>query len=400
MGTVFQFLPGVRILEVPLGAPPIAGVGTSTAGFVGMVKKDNRPAGSPNPVLITSADDFASKFISQGLKADGTPDAAKPAATLSTNLSRAVAGFFENGGTAVYVSLVDDDQDAGKVKAGLVLLGKRDDVQIIAVPGNTDIVVAKALTDQAESLRDRVAILDAIATNDPNNDLLNATKRPADSIFGAYYFPQIKVGADLSGDKPIDNVSPTGYIAGVYAQVDGNRGVHKAPANISIRGALGTAFPVTDDEQDVLNKNGVNALRVFSGNVVIWGARTLQANDAGGGAPHDPLFRYINVRRLTNYVEQSLKTGLRFATFEPNNLALRQTITRSVRGFLDGVFRDGALFGATPDEAYYVRFPDPFNTDADRLAGKLVLEIGLRPAPPAEFIIVRIGILTQSAATP
>jgi phage tail sheath protein FI len=396
----FQFLPGVRIQEVQLGAPPISGVGTSTAGFVGKVPVDYRPAGSPNPVLITSPDDFAAKFIAAGTLANGSPDPAKPAATKSTALSRAIAGFFLNGGTAVYVSIVSDDQDAGKVATALGLIEKLDDVQIIAVPGNTNTTVDKALTDQAEKLRDRVAILDAPATNDPLTDLLPAGgKRPGDSIFGAFYFPQIKVGKDLSDDPDLDTISPVGHIAGVYARTDGERGVHKAPANVSIRGALGTAFPVTDSEQDQLNKNGVNALRVFSGNVVIMGARTLQANDAQGGAPHDPLFRYVNVRRLTNYVEQTLKVGLRFATFEPNNLTLRQTITRSVRGFLDGVFRDGALFGATPDEAYYVRFPDAFNRDEDRLAGRLVVEIGLRPAPPAEFIIVRIGLLTQSAAT-
>jgi len=100
---------------------------------------------------------------------------------------------------------------------------------------------------------------------------------------------------------------------------------------------------------------------------------------------------------LTTFIEQSLRIGLRFAVFEPNNLALRQIITRSVRGFLDGVFRDGALFGATADEAYYVRFPDPFNTDTERALGRLTLEVGIRPAPPAEFIIIRIGVLDRPA---
>jgi uncharacterized protein len=424
MGTTFTFLPGVRIQEIQLGAPPISGVGTSTAGFVGKVPQDNRPGGSPTVVLITSADDFAAKFTAAvpeipavaakaavpagpaGPAMPAVPASAAvpavPAATKSTALSRAVLGFFENGGTAVYLSIVADDTDTGQITAALKLFEKQDDIQIIAVPGNAGAAIAKLLTDQAEALRDRVAILDPPLTNNPNTDLAPAaagTTRPADSIFAAFYFPQIKVGPDLSSDPLVDTISPTGYIAGVYAQTDGARGVHKAPANVSIRGALGTAYPVTDGDQNFLNNHGVNALRVFSGNVVINGARTLQANDAQGGSPHDPLFRYINVRRLTNYVEQSLKVGLRFATFEPNNLALRQTITRSVRGFLDGVFRDGALFGTTPDEAYYVRFPDAFNRDEDRLAGKLVLEIGLRPAPPAEFIIVRIGLLTQSAAT-
>ncbi len=393
MATNLTFLPGVRILEVLLGAPPIAGAGTSTAGFVGKVGTDKRPAGQQlNPVLITSADDFASKF-------DGIPDASVPPKLKSTPLFRAVNGFFANGGTACYVSLVSDDADAAKLKAGIDLLGKLDDVQILAVPGSTDAGVNKKLTDQAEGLGDRVAILDAPQSNDPVNELKKGGgKRPGDSKYAAFYYPRIQVGADLPGDAALDAVTPVGHIAGVYANTDAQRGVHKAPANVKIRGALGTEFKLTDDEQNVLNKDGVNAVRIFAGNVTIWGARTLQGNDAQdpGG---DTLFRYINVRRLTNYVEQSLKIGLRFATFEPNNLALRQTITRSVRGFLDGVFRDGALFGATPDEAYYVRFPDAFNRDEDRLAGKLVVEIGLRPAPPAEFIILRIGILTQSAAT-
>jgi phage tail sheath protein FI len=113
----------------------------------------------------------------------------------------------------------------------------------------------------------------------------------------------------------------------------------------------------------------------------------------------DKSFRYINVRRLFNYVEESLQEGLRLAVFVPNTLALRQTITRSVRGFLDGVWRDGALFGATPDEAYYVRFPELFNRPEDRAAGKLTIEIGLAATFPAEFIIIRIGLLLQSAAT-
>jgi phage tail sheath protein FI len=420
MGTTFAFLPGVRIQEVQLGAPPISGVGTSTAGFVGKVLGDKRTDKTENVVLITSADDFSAKFVTAILASpavaavpagpSGPAVPAKPAVAAqgSTALARAVAGFFKNGGTAVYVSIVDDDQDSAKVIAGLTLFEKNDDIQIIAVPGNASIDVAKALTDQAEALRDRVAILDPLpATDDPVTDLgpggavATPTKkatRPGDSIFAAYYFPRIKVGRDVETDAAVEAISPTGYIAGIYAQVDGARGVHKAPANISIRGALGVTHVVTDSEQNALNQHGINMLRVFNGNVVVNGARTLQSNDAQGGAPHDPLFRYINVRRLTNYVEQTLKVGLRFATFEPNNLALRQIITRSVRGFLDGVFRDGALFGATPDEAYYVRFPDAFNRDEDRLAGKLVLEVGLRPAPPAEFIIVRIGLLTQSAA--
>jgi hypothetical protein len=287
------------------------------------------------------------------------------------------------------------------VKVGIDLLGRRDDIQIIAAPGSYFLDIANYLTAQAKLLTDRVAILDPPPAAPLANLEAGGANRPGNTEWSALYYPRIVVGPELAdkvtpanGDPLQDAVTPVGHIAGIYALVDSARGVHKAPANVTISGAISTEVLLSDSENDGLNNDGVNALRIFGGNVVVWGARTLQE----GGTSVDPLFRYINVRRLTNYIEQSLKAGLRFAVFEPNNLSLRQTITRSVRGFLDGVYRDGALFGATPDEAYYVRFPDTFNTDADRLLGKLVIEIGLRPAPPAEFIIVRIGLLTQSAA--
>ncbi len=383
-------LPGVKILEVPLGAPPIVGVGTSTAGFVGKAP-DAAVANDTAPVQITSYDQFKATYVN--------------AAVRSTSLSRAVKGFFSNGGTLCYVVNVGaeapDATNQTKVQDGIDLLGKRDDIEIIAAPGSYFKGVADYLTLQASTLPDSVAILDPPPKTAIADLQSGGGKRPGDTEWSAFYYPRIIVGPDLAdkvtpanGDPDQEAVTPVGHIAGVYAFVDGLRGVHKAPANASITGAISTEDLLTDAQNDPLNNDGVNALRIFTGNVVIWGARTLQHN----GNSVDILFRYINIRRLTNYIEQSLIAGLRFAVFEPNNLPLRKTITRSVKGFLDGVWRDGALFGATPDEAYYVRFPDPFNTDADRLAGKLVLEIGLRPAPPAEFIIIHIGLLTQSAA--
>src|SRR5262249_44642803 len=152
--------------------------------------------------------------------------------------------------------------------------------------------------------------------------------------------------------------TPTGHVAGIYARVDGTRGVHKAPANYPIRGALGVEQALTDADQNALNVDGVNLLRVFTDGTVVWGARTLLAHAAA-----DRTYAYLNVRRLTNYIEKSLRQGLRWAVFEPNNLALRQQINRSASGFLNGVWRDGGLFGATAADAFYVRFPDIYNTD-------------------------------------
>lgn len=382
-----DFLPGVRINEVQLAAPPISGVGTSTAGFVGKAPK---PGKRPNQAfLITSIDQFLSEYVVD--------------ATVSTDLSRAVMGFFRNGGTTCYV-VNTDDEAAGPIVAGLKLLEVLDDVSIIAAPGRTEQAVYDALRNQAEALADRFAILDPKQKVDAGQWVpggAGSRDGLGNSIFAAFYYPRILVAPDLKDDPKTDDaanppyVPPSGHIAGVYARVDGARGVHKAPANVDLRGVAGVEHKLTDAEQNVVNEQGVNVIRMFDGTPTVWGARTLMVRDAA----LNTLFRYISTRRLVTYVELSLKRGLRFAVFEPNNLSLRQTITRSARGFLDGVWRDGALFGATADEAYYVRFPELFNRDEDRAAGKLTVEIGLRATFPAEFIILRIGLILQNATT-
>jgi uncharacterized protein len=378
MPTIFPNTPGVQINEVRLGPPPISGVGTSTAGFVGKAPKSGQ---FPNLAkLVTSADQFVAQYI----------DDAKQ----STSLSRAVLGFFRNGGRSCYVVNVDSDAPDDAVK-GLALLEVIDEIAIIGAPGFTAPAVYKALQDQADRTGDRFAILDPPAKVDDLATLKpGGTNRPADSIYSAFYYPRIKVTKELDSDPADEFVTPTGHLAGVYARVDAARGVHKAPANESLRNVLDVEHRMTDSDQDSLNLDGVNLLRVFTEGPVVWGARTLLASSAP-----DKTYLYVNIRRLVNYIEESLQEGLRFAVFEPNNDATRQIITRSVRGFLDGVWRDGALFGATAEEAYYVRFPEMFNRDEDRALGKLVMEIGLRVSYPAEFIIVRIGLILQSAAT-
>jgi len=398
MSTTFTNLPGVRIQEVRLGAPPIAGVGTSTAGFVG--KAPVQPGNLP-PVrfknvarLVTSTDQFLADYV----RDPAFPDDETKGAQSNTDLGAAVLGFFQNGGTECYVVNVDSDV-ATDVTAGLDLLAKIEDIDIIAAPGHTSNTVYSALKTQAEETRNRIAILDPPSkVSDLATLRKGGTARPTDSIWTAFYYPRIQITPVLKVDKDaaatgtVFFAPPSGHIAGVYARVDGQRGVHKAPANEQLLGTLGVEHLITDAEQDGLNNDSVNIIRNFSEGPVVWGARTLLVNDSP-----DKTFRYINVRRLTTYIEQSLRIGLRFAVFEPNNLALRQTITRSVRGFLDGVWRDGALFGATADEAYYVRFPDSFNTDTDRALGKLTVEIGIRVSFPAEFIIIRIGLLDRAA---
>ncbi len=378
MPTTYVNTPGVQINEVRLGPPPIAGVGTSTVGFVGKAPKTGKFTNTAR--LVTSADQFTNDYIAD--------------ADTSTALSRAVLGFFANGGTACYV-VNTDDENKDKIKAGIQLLEVIDEVAILAAPGQIDPVVYQELEDQATRTGDRFALLDPPPKVTALTDITKGGgKRPPDSIYSAFYYPRIMVGKQLKNDPDMEAITPIGHIAGVYARVDANRGVHKAPANERVLGALGVEHALTDADQNTLNVDGVNLLRVFSEGTVVWGARTLLANDAP-----DRTYMYVNVRRLVNYIEESLQEGLRWAVFEPNNLALRQQITRAVRGFLDRVWRDGGLFGATADEAYYVRFPDIYNTDTDRALGKLTVEIGLRVSYPAEFIIIRIGIITQSATT-
>jgi phage tail sheath protein FI len=397
MPTVFPNTPGVQINEVRLVAPPIQGASTSVAGFVGAAPKAGRFTNTPR--LVTSADQFTANYV----LADPTV-AGDTSAIRSTPLSRGVFGFFANGGTQCYVVNVDSNA-ATDIVAGLKRLETLHDVSILAVPGHTDATVYQELEDQAFRTGNRVAILDPPALADitvggaPDLTKLitNAAGggvRPPDSLYAAYYYPRVFVGPQpgLTNDPPLEAVSPSGHLAGIYAGVDATRGVHKAPANLAVRGALDVEQRLVDADQNALNIDGVNLLRVFPEGVVVWGARTLQM----AASPLDTTYLYINVRRLVIYVEESLKAGLRWATFEPNTLALRQQITRSTRAFLDGVWRDGALFGATADDAYYVRFPDLFNSDADRAAGRLTLEIGLRVTFPAEFIVVRIGIILQS----
>ncbi|HET8782137.1 MAG TPA: phage tail sheath subtilisin-like domain-containing protein [Pyrinomonadaceae bacterium] len=406
MSTPLLNLPGVRIQEVRLGAPPIAGVGTSTAAFVG--KSPFSTAFVNVARQVTSADQFIKDYIRDA----AAPDDETKGAQTNTLLSAAVLGFFQNGGTDCYIVDVGSEAPADVV-AGIARLEKIEEIDIIAAPGIANKDVYAALKGQAEGMRNRFAIYDPPLEV---TDLANLSKppaaippppgtedglRPPDSIWAGFYFPWVQISPFLKKDK--DDLKadpnkqffapPSGHVAGLYARVDGARGVHKAPANEVLLGTVGVKRAVTDAEQNGLNENSVNIIRAFAAGPTVFGARTLQL----AATPLDLSFRYISVRRLTTFIEQSLRIGLRFAVFEPNNLALRQIITRSVRGFLDGVWRDGALFGATADEAYYVRFPDPFNTDTERALGRLTLEVGIRPAPPAEFIIIRIGLLDRPA---
>ena len=178
-------------------------------------------------------------------------------------------------------------------------------------------------------------------------------------------------------------VPPSGHIAGVWARSDAERGVHKAPANEVIRGAVDLEVRLSKGEQDLLNPIGVNCIRPFgTRGIRVWGGRTLSS---------DPSWRYINVRRLFNYIEESILLGTQWVVFEPNDLDLWQRVKRTVHAFLLGLWRQGALFGATPEQAFYVKCDSETNPPESVDEGKLVVEIGVAPVKPAEFVIFRIS---------
>jgi phage tail sheath protein FI len=172
-------------------------------------------------------------------------------------------------------------------------------------------------------------------------------------------------------------------MCGVYSRVDSTRGVHKAPANELFRTAIGLKYNLTDAEQELLNPKGINCIREFPGRGIrVWGARTISSN---------PEWRYINVRRLFCMVEQAIQNGTNWVVFEPNTRDLWKKITRNITAFLLNIWRAGALFGDTPEEAFYVRCDDELNPPESIDAGYVVVELGLAPAKPAEFVVFRVS---------
>jgi phage tail sheath protein FI len=205
-----------------------------------------------------------------------------------------------------------------------------------------------------------------------------------DSAFAALYYPWIEVSnpAATNGDTEI-MVPPSGHLAGIWARTDDTRGVWKAPANEIVRGALDVETNITKAEQGLLNPLGINCIRPFgTRGIRVWGARTLSSNTD---------WTYINVRRLFNMIETTIMNGTSFAVFEPNDKKLWEGLKRTVGSFLRGLWRDGALFGATAEQAFYVKCDEETNPPDSIDQGKVVVEVGIAPVKPAEFVIFRVA---------
>ena len=277
-----------------------------------------------------------------------------------------------------------EDNGPGR-RTGLQSFIENNNVSIMAIPGVVDPNVQSTLIAFCENRASCFAILDMPADMKKTNELAQF-RDMYDSTYAAIYHPWLEM-LDNGSKRPA-YFPPSGAMAGIYARTDTDRGVHKAPANEIVRGCTGLSCSYNDAEQDILNPIGINLIRAFTGRGIrVWGARTISSNG---------LWKYINVRRLFIYVEQSIKTNTNWVVFEPNSEALWGRVTRTIESFLATCWRDGALAGSTPEQAYFVECGPTTMTQDDIDNGRLICNIGIAPVKPAEFVIFRITQKTAS----
>jgi phage tail sheath protein FI len=337
----------------------------------------------PNYVFAAVASPLVTVVAPQTPPLAAVPQNLIPAAA---NVARAVNGVNDDPGAIT----------SAEFQEGLDALRDIEDANLIVVPDAAAhpeaAVIQPAVINHCLTKRDRFAVLDSrpgAPTTGPGSVLEQRGGVQAFNGFAALYYPWIAV-KDPTTTGPIVrllHVPPSGAMAGVYARIDNERGVHKPPANTDVRGVLGLERILSDAQHGPLNLEGIDVLRIFPGTaqVIVWGARTT-------GDPAISDWIYVNVRRLMIYIEQSIEEGIRWAVFEPNGLPLWQKLKRTLNEFLTRVWRSGALFGATADKAFYVRIDEALNPPATRARGELYIEIGVAPVRPAEFIVVRIGL--------
>jgi uncharacterized protein len=382
--------PGVYVEEFASGAHTIEGVPTSTAAFVGATKSG--PVAAPE--LVHSFKDFEARY---GGLSEPHP------------LTYAVQQFFFNGGREALIarvepagaSLTDADFCAPALEAqkrGLWLLEYAERFNILSIPPLTRTSDIGAATWSAASTyaskRGAILIVDPPAAwTDASAAVAGVGNLIIRSKDAALYFPRLQFADPLRGNQVV-SFAPCGAVAGIYARTDETRGVWKAPAGEEavVHGAAGLSVSLSEAQIGTLNPSGINVLRSRPGaGAVVWGARTL-ASEAS-----EPEAKYVPVRRLATYIEQSITAGLQWAIFEPNGEALWAQIRSSVGAFLDGLFRQGGLQGTRPEEAYFVRCGADTTTQADLDTGICNVVVGFAPLRPAEFVIIGLKELAHTA---
>jgi uncharacterized protein len=290
---------------------------------------------------------------------------------------------------------IDDDTYIGQAAAdpddrtGLHALENIDDVSLVAIPGRTSQDVQNAVINHCTQMVYRFAALDA--ESGAKLKAVQKQRQLYDTTYAAFYYPWLVIGDRFGRNGDVRHIPPSGHVLGVFARSDVQRGVHKAPANEVVLGIRDLEVRLTKGEQDILNPRHINCLRDFrdiNRGLRVWGARTLSS---------DPEWKYVNVRRLFLFVEKSIERGTQFAVFEPNAEPLWATVRRSVTNFLTAVWRDGALEGLTPEEAFFVKVDRSTMTQNDIDNGRLIVLIGIAPVKPAEFVIFRISQKTREA---
>jgi|MucameStandDraft_1065616.scaffolds.fasta_scaffold02637_5 hypothetical protein len=281
-------------------------------------------------------------------------------------------------------TFIGEDNGPGQ-RTGLQAFVENNQVSMLAVPGVTIPEVVVSLVGHCENMKNRVAVLDMPADMAKPKDLIEY-RGMIDSTYAAMYHPWIQV-YDRAAKKP-GFIPPSGAVMGIYARTDMTRGVHKAPANEPVY-CTGLKTNYTKSEQDILNPEGVNLIRQIPGQGIrVWGARTASSNAT---------FRYVNVRRLFIYVEESIKANTNWVVFEPNDVTLWSRVNLTVSTFLDNMWRNGMLAGASPSEGYFVEIGNTTMTRDDIMNGRLICNIGIAPTRPAEFVIFRVSQLTAEA---
>jgi uncharacterized protein len=359
--------PGVFVEEIPTGVRTIAGVSTSVTAFIGAAKRGR----SYRAVRINSFSKFEQRF--GGLIAN-------------YDLGYAVWQFFLNGGKEAWVVRVARHLTAAKVIKGIHALHSVDIFNLLVIPG---VMSSEALFAAADYCRQRRAflILDA-----PKNAQTPAQMQQAipngglpKTSYAAVYFPWINIRDPLNRGK-LRLIPPSGSVCGLFARIDGSRGVWKSPAGkgANLIRVPGLAYNVTASENRALNALGVNCLRVFPTGTVAWGARTLEGNSTSD-------WKYIPVRRVALFIEESLYRGIQWAVFEPNAEPLWAQIRLNVGAFLQELFCEGAFQGSRRQDAYFVKCDATTTTQNDIDAGVVNVVVGFAPLKPAEFIILTIS---------
>ena len=360
--------------------------------------------------LCTNFREYTDRFGSFSADDPNNPDQ-----VFHRALTHAIYGFFHNGGTRCFVARINNPAE---LRPALEVFESIDEVAIVAAPGLSGQDVWTALVEHCGNCQDRFAILDCPATIETPDGVFEAERLaygPADSApseflpqpdrNAAYYVPYIEVvdpAKQLQDQDPARKVPlkyrgrvyvpPTGHVAGIYARTDEERGVHKAPANATVLGAVDVRYYISKQKQQRLNPQDVNCIRSLNGNITVWGARNIGGDKLGE-------WKYVSVRRFFLFLRESIDEGTQWVVFEPNDPALWGKIRRNVTAFLTSVWRAGALFGLTPEQAFYVKCDEQTNPPEERELGRVVTEIGVAIVRPAEFVIFRVTQATGPRAT-